>query len=402
MNFDFDKLVDLRDTHSAKWDRMSLGTVRKKNPQAGEPVPPDTIPMWVADMDFVAPPAVMDALRSEAERGVFGYYDTHVSWRHAFTDWLSRRHGWEPDPETLTPGPGIIAILGAIIQEYSEPGDEIIAFSPVYHAFRFIVEANDRKMFYVPMDEEQGRYRMDVDRLADMITPRGKIVILCSPHNPCGRVWTRDEIRAIAQFCIERDLILVSDEIHQDLVYSGAKHIPTAVAAPEVADRLFTITAVTKTFNIAGAHVGTAITSNPELKKKLDARITANGLQSANRFGMVVTEAAMRGGDEWLDALIPYLESNRDHFADGIARAVPGARAMHLEATYLGWVDFAGTGLAPDEVMERLNRRAHIVVSPGQQFGPGGENHQRMNFAMPRPRLDEALSRLADAFSDLG
>ena len=393
MTFDFDKLVELRNTHSSKWDNMA---------ERCRLDAPDAIPMWVADMDFEAPPPVVAALRGELERGVFGYYDSNRTWREAASEWSERRHGWQPDPDWFSPTPGIIAALGMILQEFSDAGDEIIVFSPVYHAFRYIIEANDRVIVNVPMPEEQGRYRMDVDRLADMITPRGKIVILCSPHNPCGRVWSREELRTVAQFCIDRDLILVSDEIHQDLVYPGARHIPTALAAPEVMDRLFTLTAVTKTFNLAGAHVGTAITSNPELRKRLDARLKAAGMFSIGRFGMVATEAAMREGDAWLDALIPYLEANRDHFAAGIARAVPGARAMHLEATYLGWVDFSGTGLEPGDVLDRITNKARIGVSPGPQFGPGGEHHQRMNFAMPRARLDEALGRLQEAFSDLG
>ena len=204
------------------------------------------------------------------------------------------------------------------------------------------------------------------------------------------------------RFCADHDLILVSDEIHCDLVFAGAKHTPTITAAPEIADRLFTCLAATKTFNLAGAHVGACVTSNPELKRKLDARIAASGLASYNGFGMLATEAAWRTGEEWLDALLPYLTKNRDMFDERIEAAAPGARSMRLASTYLAWVDFAGTGLAPKDVADRVAKGARIFASPGPQFGPGGESWLRFNFATPRPILEEALGRLEDVFKDLG
>ncbi len=391
MTFDFDKVIDRRNTNSAKWDRMDL---------ACGLTAPDAIAMWVADMDFEAPPAVREALSREVERSTHGYYANNAGWRQAQCDWLGRRHGWQPDPQWLSTTPGIVSALGLILQAYTDPQDEVVVFSPAYHAFRIIIEANDRKIANMPMVEEQGRYRMDFERLARELPSRAKIVFFCSPHNPGGRVWERDEIVALADFCIERDLLLVSDEIHCDLLYDGNRHIPTAVAAPQVMDRLITCVAATKTFNLAGAHVGATIVSNADLKKKLDARINASGLASYNLFGMIATEAALREGDAWLDALLPYLQANRDHFAAGIARAVPGARAMHLEATYLAWVDFSQTGLERAEIMRRITDVARIGVSPGPQFGPGGERFVRFNLATPRYWIDEALSRLADAFAN--
>lgn len=392
MSFDFDRVIDRRDTLSAKWDRMD---------EACGVTAPDAIAMWVADMDFAAPPAVTDALREEVDRATHGYCASNAGWRQAQCDWLERHHGWAPDPKWLSTTPGIVSAIGLILQAFSEEGDDIIVFSPAYHAFRIIIEANNRRIHNQPMIEEQGRYRMDLEGLAANMPARGRIVLLCSPHNPGGRVWTADELRAVAEFCEANDLLLVSDEIHCDLVYEGHRHTPTAIAAPQIMDRLITCVSATKTFNLAGAHVGATITSNPQLREKLDARIMAAGLSSYNLFGIVATEAALRGGDEWLAALMPYLQANRDHFAKEIARAVPGARAMHLEATYLAWVDFSGTGLERADFMERIGERARIGVSPGPQFGPGGENHVRFNLATPRYWVDEALSRLADAFSDL-
>jgi cystathionine beta-lyase len=242
---------------------------------------------------------------------------------------------------------------------------------------------------------------MDLDALRGRLTPRTKAVLFCSPHNPGGQVWRVDEIRALARFCAEHDLILISDEIHCDLVFDGAKHTPTLTAAPEIADRLITCVAATKTFNLAGAHVGACFTSNAALKRRLDARIAASGLASYNRFGMIATEAAWRTGEAWLDALLPYLAGNRDRFDACIEAAAPGSRSMRLEATYLAWVDFSGTGLTPDQVTDRIVNRARIITSPGPDFGPGGETWVRFNFATPRPILDDALGRLQDAFRDL-
>jgi cystathionine beta-lyase len=357
--------------------------------------------MWVADMDFAAPPGVTEALAAEVARAVHGYYADTGSWAVALADWMARRHGWRVDPGWVSPTPGIVSGLGLILQAMSAPGDEVVIFPPVYHAFRRIVLANDRGILDAQLVETNGRYRMDLDALRAKLTPRTKIVFFCSPHNPGGTVWSVDEIRALVAFCAEHSLLLVSDEIHCDLVLNGAKHTPTIAAAPEFADRLITCLAATKTFNLAGAHVGACVTSNADLKRRLDARIAASGLSSYNRFGMIATEAAWRTGDAWLDALLPYLAKARDLFDARLQAAAPGARSMRLAATYLAWVDFSGTGLPPAEVAARIKNRARIFASPGQQFGPGGETWLRFNFATPRPILEEALHRLDDAFADL-
>ena len=226
-------------------------------------------------------------------------------------------------------------------------------------------------------------------------------MFFCSPHNPGGTVWSVEEIRALATFCAEHDLILVSDEIHCDLVFPGARHTPTLTAAPEIADRLITCVAATKTFNLAGAHVGACITSNAALKRGIDARVMASGLGSYNSFGMIATEAAWRTGEAWLGALLPYLVKNRDLLDARIEAAAPGARSMRLASTYLAWVDFSGTGLPAEDVAARVKDRARIFASPGPQFGPGGETWLRFNFATPRPILEEALGRLEAACRDL-
>jgi cysteine-S-conjugate beta-lyase len=390
--FDFDRVIDRRGTHASKWDVAS----RVSGIDA-----PDMIPMWVADMDFAAPPDVSQALQAEVTLATHGYYADTGSWAAALSDWVARRHGWRVDPAWVSPTPGIVSGLGLILQAVSVPGDEVVVFPPAYHAFRRIIVANERRILDAQLVETDGRYHMDLDALRAKLTSRTKVVFFCSPHNPGGTVWSVEEIRALAALCEERNLILVSDEIHCDLLLGGAKHTPTIAAAPEIANRLITCVAATKTFNLAGAHVGACITSNPELKRRIDARIAASGLGSYNRFGMIATEAAWRTGEAWLDALLPYLTAARDFFDGRIEAAAPGARSMRLDATYLGWVDFSRTGLPPEEIAARVKTRARIFVSPGAQFGPGGETWQRFNFATPRPILAEALDRLDDAFADL-
>jgi cystathionine beta-lyase len=390
--FDFDRVIERRGTHASKWDNMAhLSGIDA----------PDAIAMWVADMDFAAPPGVTAVLTAEVQRATHGYYADTGSWAAALADWFARRHGLRVDPTWVSPTPGIVSGLGLILQATSEPGDEVVVFPPAYHAFRKIILANERRILDAQLVERQGRYAMDLDALIAKLTPRTKVVFLCSPHNPGGTVWSGDELRALANVCAERDLILVSDEIHCDLVLDGVRYTPTMTAAPEISDRLITCVAATKTFNLAGAHVGACITSNPALKRRLDARIAASGLGSYNRFGMIATEAAWRTGEAWLDALLPYLAESRDLFDARIEAAAPGARSMRLEATYLAWVDFSGTGLPPEDVAARVAERARIFASPGPQFGPGGATWLRFNFATPRPVLVQALDRLDDAFNDL-
>ncbi len=390
--FDFDRVIERRGTHSTKWDMIA----KLSGIQA-----PDALPMWVADMDFAAPAGVTEALMEEVRRATHGYYADTGSWAQALVEWMKRRHRLTLDPGWVSQTPGIVSGLGLILQAITEPGDEVVLFPPAYHAFRKIIQANGRHILDARMIEADGRYRMDLAALEAKLSPRSKVVFYCNPHNPGGTVWTAEETRALAAFCARRDLVLVSDEIHCDLMLDGSVHVPALTAAPEFADRIITCLAATKTFNLAGAHVGACVTPNTALKQKLDQRIAASGLSSYNSFGMIATEAAWRTGEAWLDALLPYLTGNRDLLDTRITEMIPGARPMRLDSTYLAWVDFSGTGLAPEDVAERVKSRARIFASPGEQFGPGGAGWLRLNFAMPRPLLNEALGRLGDAFDDL-
>jgi len=387
--FDFDRVIERRGTHASKWDMMA---------QLSGIDAPDAIPMWVADMDFAAPPGVTEALAAETKHATHGYYANTGSWAGALVEWMARRHGLKLDPNWVSPTPGIVSGLGLVLQAVSAPGDEVVVFPPAYHAFRRIILANERRILDAQLVEANGRYVMDLDALEKRLTARTKVVFFCSPHNPGGTAWRSEEIRALAACCARHDLILVSDEIHCDLIFAGARHTPTLTAAPEIADRLITCVAATKTFNLAGAHVGACIATNRALKQRLDQRIAACGLASYNRFGMIATEAAWRTGEAWLDALLPYLAANRDLLHARIEAAAPGARAMRLDATYLAWVNFSNTGLSPEDVASRVKDRARIFASPGPQFGPGGDTWLRFNFATPRPILMEALARLDEAF----
>lgn len=388
--FDFDEPIDRRRTHSVKWDMME--------PYFGVPAE-DGLAMWVADMDFRPPPAVMAALAREIETGVPGYFGDEKAYRAAIQGWMARRHGWEIAPEWILTTHGLVAAVGMAVQAFSEPGDGVILFTPVYHAFARVIGANGRQVVESRLVERDGRYVMDLDALAAQLTGRERMVVFCSPHNPGGRIWSVEEQRALAAFCAAHDLILVSDEIHHDLVMPGLSHTPMAVAAPEAADRLVTLTATTKTFNIAGALTGNAIVADPGLRARIAARIGAAG-GSPNRFGVLMATAAYDGGDAWLDALRPYLAENARIFDAGVA-AVPGVSSMPLDSTYLAWVDFRRLGMEQAEIERRLREGARIAASPGPQFGGGGEGWMRFNLAMPRARVEDAVARIQAAFSDL-
>lgn len=386
--FDFDEPIDRRRTHSLKWDMMQ--------PLFGV-APEDGLAMWVADMDFRPPAAVLAALQAEVDQGVPGYFGDDAAYRSAITGWMARRHGWEVDPAAILTTHGVVAGVGFCLQAFSEPGDGVILFPPVYHAFARVILANDRRVVEHPLVVRDGRQHMDLDALAARLDGSERIVVFCSPHNPGGRIWTAAEQRELADFCAAHDLILVADEIHHDLVLPGRRHTPLPVAAPGAMDRTVMLTAATKTFNIAGALTGNAIIPDPGLRARVAARIAAAG-GSPNRLGVLMATAAYAGGEAWLEALLPYLAENARLFEDGLA-AIPGVEPTRLDSTYLAWIDFAGTGLSPDEVAARVRDGARIAASPGQQFGTGGDSFLRFNLATPQARVAEAVARLQAAFA---
>ncbi|RBI84810.1 aminotransferase [Rhodosalinus halophilus] len=392
MQFDFDEIIDRRGSHCMKWDKMET--------LYGVPAE-DGLAMWVADMDFRAPPCVTEALRRMADHGIYGYFGDDAAYLDAIRWWLAERHGWEVAPEWIFTTHGLVNGTGMCVDTWTRPGDGVVLFTPVYHAFAKVIRAAGREVVECEMPVVDGRHTLDFETWDAQMTGRERMVILCSPHNPGGRVWTREELRGVAAFAERHDLLLVSDEIHQDLVFPGGpRHVPLPLAAPEALDRMVVMNATTKTFNIAGAHLGNVVVPDERLRADFAQRMLAMGI-SPNAFGMhMATAAYSPEGAAWVDALMAYLEENRRVFDAGIA-AIPGLRSMPLEATYLSWVDFSGTGMSRAEFTARVERDAKIAVNHGPTFGKGGESWLRFNIATPRARVVAAVARLAEAFSDL-
>lgn len=389
---DFDEIIDRRGTHCAKWDNME--TYYGVSPDDG-------IAMWVADMDFRPPEAVARALRQQIDHGIFGYPGANAPYLDAIRWWMQNRHGWAVERDQILSVHGLVNGTALAIEAYTERRDRVILTTPVYHAFARVTRGLGREVAEFPLKIEDGLYRFDWERWEKMMTGRERMFILCSPHNPGGRVWTPEELREVADFCRRHDLILVSDEIHHDLVLPGApRHHVMANAAPDIADRLVMLTAATKTFNIAGAHLGNAIIPDPALRKGYSDRMAGLGI-SPGLFGLPMVAACYSPeGAAWVDSLNAYLDGNRKVFDAAIA-AIPGLRSMPLQATYLAWVDFSGTGMAAEEFTRRIEKDARIAVNHGDSFGKGGESFLRFNLATPRARIEEAASRLKDAFRDL-
>ena len=390
MDFDFDAIIERVDTYSSKWDTM----------QAKYQVSPDTgIAMWVADMDFPPPPAVNEVVQKAALHGVHGYFGDDTDYRQALIGWMQRRHDWHVEPDWIINAHGLCNAIGMCLQAFSAVGDGVIIFSPVYHAFARIIKANDRQVVESPLVERDGRYHMDLTKLETMLTGNEKILLFCSPHNPGGRVWDMQELAELASFCEKHDLLLVSDEVHNDLVFAPAKHTVLAKVAPDISHRLVTLVATTKAFNLAGTMIGSIVTANAELRQKI-ARVAAAYGTSFNRLGMMMTETAWRTGDAWLHALLLYLSENRRIFEDGVSQ-IAGVNAMSIDATYLCWINFADTGMPSEEFIRRVEAGAQIAANHGSTFGTGGASFLRFNIACRRSLVNDAVARLQDAFSDL-
>ncbi|MBB1490296.1 pyridoxal phosphate-dependent aminotransferase [Paracoccus sp. MC1854] len=389
---DFDTPIERRGTMCNKWDDM--GTVFGLDA-------PDALPMWVADMDFAAPAGVRRALEETVAHGVYGYPGVNQPYLDAIRWWMRTRHGWQVERDHILSVHGLVNGTALAVDAFTETGDAVVLMTPVYHAFARVIKAAGRTVTELPLAVRDGQYALDWDGWKAILTGRERMLILCSPHNPGGRVWSPEELREIAEFCRARDLILVSDEIHHDLVLPGTpRHTVTALAAPEIADRLVTLTAATKTFNIAGAHLGNAIIADETLRDRYKARMMALGI-SPGLFGLqMVTAAYSPEGAAWVDSVVDYIAGNGRIFDEAV-NAIPGIRSMPLQATYLAWVDFTGTGMEPAEIHRRVEQGARIAANHGESFGLGGAGHMRFNLATPRARVAEAASRLREAFADL-
>ena len=383
MRYDFDRNIDRRGTDSYKWQKYDE----------------NVIPLWVADMDFVSAQPIVDALRQRVEHGVFGYGRPPAELNVVIRERLKRLYGWEVEAEEILFLPGVVSGLNLAFQVYAGPGDGVLVQPPVYSHFIRDPVIHGRVVSDPPLVATKDTYEIDFDALEQSITDRTRIFVLCNPHNPVARVFTRAELERLAEVCLRHRLIILSDEIHCDLVYPGYRHIPIATLAPEVADQTITLMAPSKTFNIPGLGCAFAVITNPALR---GLWITgSHGLMPhVNIMGVAAALAAFTDGQEWLDQVLVYLKGNRDFLAQYLTENLPGARMTRMEATYLAWLDCRRSAIAGNP-FEYFLTKAKVALNDGTEYGKGGEGFVRLNFACSRKRLTEALGRMRDALQGL-
>lgn len=386
MTYDFDRILDRRNTNSYKWDQSERLFGDK-----------DVLPLWVADMDFESPPAVVEALVKRASQGTYGYTVRSESYVNAITGWFARRHGWAIDPKWLTDTPGIVPALSLAVELFSEPGGQVILQSPVYYPFYDVIKMNGREVAKNPLVINNGRYEMDYAHLEQLMQGGAKLMLLCSPHNPGGRVWELGELEKLAELCLKYGVIVVSDEIHCDLALPGHKHIPFASLSDEIAQRTLTTLAPTKTFNLPGLQSSFVAIPNPELKRKFDYRLKTLSLHMMHFFNVDAVSAAYNEGEAWLDELKIYLQGNVDYAIRYLNEELPEVKPMRPEGTYLLWIDCRGLGLDIPGLKDLMFKKAKVAFSEGSVFGTEAEGFLRINLACPRAILQEALERFCGA-----
>ena len=387
MDFNFDQIIDRRGTYSLKWDFLQE--------KVGDE---EIIPLWVADMDFLSPPSVIEALRKRAAHGIYGYTGLPDSYYQSIIFWMKKRFSWPIEKEWIIFTPGVIPALHLAVQAFTQPGDKVIIQPPVYRPFRLAVENNGRRLIQNTLVNQDGYYRMDLESLESQIDDQTRLLILCSPHNPVSRVWRAEELKELINLCFNRGIIIISDEIHADLIMPGFTHLPTSQISSEAAEITVTCTAPNKTFNIAGLEMGNAIIPNHRLRARFQQALLKAGLFLANTFGVVATEVAYREGEKWLTAVINYIHQNYLFLQEYFGHYLPEIKITPLEGTYLAWLDFRAFHLSDKELQEKLLRKAKVWLDEGPKFGQGGQGFQRLNLACPRGLLEEALERIVKAF----
>jgi cystathionine beta-lyase len=381
MTYSLDEIVDRRASDSEKWHWYG-----------------QALPLWVADMDFKAPEPVLHALRQRVEHGVFGYGDEPPELRPLLVERLRRLYGWEVQPEALVFGPGVVTGFNQAIRAVTVPGDGVLVQTPVYHPMLWVPDNSDCTLDDMELARQgDGRYTIDFDAFETAITGRTRIFLLCNPHNPVGRVYHRDELERMAEICLRHGMVICSDEIHCDLVFSGQQHVPMATLSPEIAAHTITLMAPSKTYNIAGIHASVAIVENPELRKRFE-RAACGLVPQPDVLGYTAMLVAFRDGQPWLDEVLRYLEANRDFLLEYVNHSLPGITMALPEGTYLAWLDCRETGL-PANPHKFFLEQAQVAMNDGATFGQGGEGFVRLNFACPRATLEEALGRMARALA---
>lgn len=378
MKYDFDKTIDRRATNSYKWDSA----------------PEDVLPMWVADMDFRTAPAIIDALQKRVAHGIFGYTRVPDAYYDAVTSWFSRRHGWDIDREWIIYTSGVVPAVSAVIKALTVPGDKVIVQTPVYNCFFSSIRNNGCEIVSNPLRRTADTYEMDFDALERCAAdPRAKVMLLCNPHNPAGRVWTPDELTRLGNICLRNGVTVVADEIHCELVYQGFKYTPFASLSDASLHRSVTCVSPSKAFNIAGLQIANIVAFDNDLRSRIDKAININEVCDVNPFGVAATIAAYNEGEEWLNQLVDYLHGNYEAMAEFCRRELPEFPITRLEGTYLVWMDCSSLGMPSDALEHALLDDARLWLNAGTMYGAEGEGYMRWNIACPRSVMLDGLNR---------
>lgn len=378
MKYDFDKNIDRRATNSYKWDSAPEGV----------------LPMWVADMDFRTAPAIIDALQKRVAHGIFGYTRVPDAYYDAVTSWFSRRHGWDIDREWIIYTSGVVPAVSAVIKALTVPGDKVIVQTPVYNCFFSSIRNNGCEIVSNPLRRTADTYKMDFDALERCAAdPRTKVMLLCNPHNPAGRVWTPDELTRLGNICLRNGVTVVADEIHCELVYQGFKYTPFASLSDAFLHRSVTCVSPSKAFNIAGLQIANIVAFDNDLRSRIDKAININEVCDVNPFGVAATIAAYNEGEEWLNQLVDYLHGNYEAMAEFCRRELAEFPITRLEGTYLVWMDCSSLGMSSDALEHALLDDARLWLNAGTMYGAEGEGYMRWNIACPRSVMLDGLNR---------
>ena len=385
MKFDFDQVIERRGTCSIKYNPAARG------------MPDDVLPMWVADMDFASPPCVADALDERVRHGLYGYSKEDSRYFDAVRGWFRRRFGWDVEREWLVITEGVVNAIHIAIRALTEPGDGVVIQQPVYHPFEHAVKNTGRRLLINNLIYDEGRYSIDFDDFENKIK-QAKMFILCSPHNPVGRVWTRDELAKMGDICLRHSVLVISDEIHQDFVYPGHRHLTFEALDRRFADSTITCTAPSKTFNLAGLPLSNIFIKNNGIRSRFIREYTNCGLGQPGIMGITACRAAYEGGEEWLEELLAYLSGNISLIREFLREKLPKIRLIEPEGTYLLWLDCTELGFSAGELDELVTHKAKLWLNRGDMFGQSGAGFERINIACPRQVVSEGLARLEAVF----